>query len=548
MKNFFNKIENINFSISQWMWGFLGIIYVRFFFEALSNKTPTGIIPSDPYALVHVGLFFLTIYLGQALILNTFIRDVRKTFSVTLFLLPVIWIAPILDIIFSKGRGYIMYYFFATGGDLILSAVNFFTPSYMHGITYGMRISYIVLIGLSTIYIYQKTKSGQKAAAGTLLLFTFMFIIGSIPSLIYIAGNHNAFVDNTAPINISNYVQYKILDSNITHNTLHDGILSVTPLRFVEIGLDKLMSQILFILSLILSTFVLYALDKQKLLAVIKNCRPERIAYYLLPLIVAMLFAYDAGYGKLNLSMDISGMICLLMSWFGMWMFSVHLNDVADVNIDKITNQNRPIIKNRLSTWEMNQASFVFLCMALLGAWSAGFYPFFMVVVGLIISYIYSMPPLRLRTYPVISTFLISTVIVCAALSGFYFVSQNKDIHLFSPLISISIILIYTLQLNFKDLKDIEGDKKDGIMTLPVIFERNGRKIVGLCVFFSYIIIPYLFSLYLLYIIAIPIAFLGYKYAIKNPYRELPFFLLNYSFIALTIILSYSLSYIGKYF
>jgi 4-hydroxybenzoate polyprenyltransferase len=51
------------------------------------------------------------------------------------------------------------------------------------------------------------------------------------------------------------------------------------------------------------------------------------------------------------------------------------------------------------------------------------------------------------------------------------------------------LMISYTISLPIKDFKDIEGDEKDGVWTIPVIFgERKGRLIVATGVFISYVL------------------------------------------------------------
>lgn len=537
--------KKAGFSILQWMLSFVGIILVRLFFESLSNPTPNGVISSDAYNLVHVNLFFLVITLGTILIVGKFTQDYKQASNNILFFLPIIWLAPILDIVLSGGRGYIMFYFFDSGKNLLSDALKFFSPSFMHGVTYGMRISYVVLISCLGLYVWKKNKKIWPTIFATILLFVFMFIIGSLPSSIYMLNNPG--ISNPTSSDIINTLDRMIASSNIPHNTLHEGPQSVVPLRFIDIAFNKFMSQILFIISFLFSTIFFLTTERRKTLAVIKNCRPERIIYYLVPMLLAMAYTYDVGLGKYNSFIDSLGLISLFISWFGMWMFSVHLNDIADINIDKITNRNRPLVENKLDLLEMNQSSYLFLMIALVGSWVAGFYQFYMVTIGLAIAYIYSMPPLRLKRFPIVSTFLMSTVIVCAAISGFFFVSVDKNLHLFSPLIILGILATFTFQLNFKDLKDVEGDKKDGVLTIPVIFTRYGKKIVGLLFALSFLLVPYFLSFSTLYIVAVPFAVLGYYFVNKEPYNEKRLFILNFLFVLSIILVIYLLFLVSKH-
>ena len=64
---------------------------------------------------------------------------------------------------------------------------------------------------------------------------------------------------------------------------------------------------------------------------------------------------------------------------------------------------------------------------------------------------------------------------------------QNIDHFPFS--IIILLVIGYTLSLPIKDFKDISGDKKDGVYTIPVLFGENIAKIIiGSGIFISFIL------------------------------------------------------------
>ena len=339
-----------------------------------------------------------------------------------------------------------------------------------------------------------------------------------------------------------NYFEKVIVQSTINHNTLREGVFSVTSARFFELGFDKLMSQILFILSFTFGILLFWKMETKKFWVVIKNARVERISFYILLVICGMGFAYINQLGNPLVWSDSFGIICLLISWGALWMHAVHANDIADVEIDRISNSDRPLIKNEVSSEEMREVGYVWLVLALLGSWCAGFYPFFMSLVYVVASTVYSSPPLRLRRFPIVSSFLISIACLATILAGFFFVSVQKQILAFPLLLSVGVIIMVTLAINVKDMKDIEGDKAEGILTLPILFGENGPRVVGLCFALSLLLAPIFLAFYALYIIAIPCAIIGYRLIVKKPYREKPIFVLRFIFLGLV-----GLSYLGIY-
>ncbi len=532
-------VEEIPVTITGWGFGFIGILFVRFFFESLSSPTNSGIIPSDPYTLIHYGLFFLCLTLASSLVLGFFAKDYARAPKVLLFGLPLLWLAPLLDIIFSKGHGYKMLYIFDTGKSLLFDFLTFFGPSLTRGATYGMRIGIALsLLGLG-YYIWLKTKNVARGAIGAFTLYILIFIVGSLPGVFYTLSHAGKTVQTPEVVA---YFEKIITTSTISHNTLREGASSVTPARFIELGFDKLLSQILFILSFIFAGFLFWKIDSNKFWAVINNCRRERLSFYTLSLFCGIGFAYINKLGNTFVWADLLGIASLTIAWAGLWMHAVHVNDIIDLDIDKISNTERPLVKNDLDSNKMHDIGNVWLSVALLGAWSAGYYPFFMALVYVATSYIYSSPPLRLRKLPLVPSFLISTACLATILAGFFFVSANKNIQTFPILLGIGIIVMVTLAINFKDLKDVEGDRESGIVTLPILFGGNGTRVVGLFFATSIFLIPVFLSFYLLYIICLPASVIGYFLITKKPYSEKPIFVLRF-FLLSGIALFYLLAF-----
>ncbi|HEY4508688.1 MAG TPA: UbiA family prenyltransferase [Candidatus Paceibacterota bacterium] len=538
IKKILEEIENQKMTISQWVLGFSGILFVRFLFESLSSPTSTGIIPSDPYTLVHYGLFFLSIILVTACIIGFITKNYEAGVKVILFGLPVIWLAPIIDILLSRGLGYKMTYIFDTHGKLLFDFLTFFGSNLTHGATYGIRVEIILILAGVGWYLWLKTKNISKTLLGVIATYVLGFVMASLPGILYTFSHFHA----GTTIDVLKFFENTVNGSNIFHNTLHDGNLSVSASRFFELGFDKLMSQILFIISFFFGALLLWKIDSKKFRAVIGNIRLERISSYIVLLLCGAGFAYINRLSGELIWADLLGLLCLIISWVSLWMQAVHTNDVSDVKIDEISNTDRPLIKKELNENDMRQTGFLWLAIALLGSWSAGFYPFFMALVFVATSYIYSSYPLRLRRFPIIPSFLIGVASLATILAGFFFISAHKEIGNFPMLLAVGIVIMVTLAINVKDMRDIEGDRADGILTLPVLFGQNGAKIVGLCLALSFLLVPIFLSFYALYIFSIPAAIIGYKLVTKKPYTEKPLFILRFVFLACV-----AFSYLGVY-
>jgi len=545
IEKFIADIKSQTITINQWVLGFLGIIFVRFFFESFSSKPSDGIISSDPYTLVHYLMFFLCVTLGSLIIIGYFTKDYKNAPKILLFGLPVLWIAPILDLFISSGFGYKMTYVFDSGKQLFLNLFTFFGPVLNSGATYGMRFGIAIIIIGFGLYVWYSTRSKLRGFIGALCMYLLIFSIGSLPGILYTVSHPENGA--TTKTEVMEYFKENILLSTISHNTLREGVNSVSDIRFVELGFNKLITQILFILSVIFGAIFFYKVSSLKFLAIIKNARPERVNFYTASLFSGICFAYINQVNGSFVWIDIFGIISLFVSWVGLWMYAVHTNDIVDVEIDKISNKERPLVKGVLSADDMYQTGNIWLAVALLGSWSAGYYPFFMSLIYISASYIYSVPPLRLRRFPIISSFLIGIACLATILAGYFFISIYKNIEAFPIFLAFGIVVMVTLAINFKDIKDIEGDRKNGIMTIPTLFEKRGIQIVAVLFGLSILLVPFFLSFYFLYIIAIPSAIIGYRLILKKPYKEKPIFVLRFVFL-FGIALFYALTYFLGHF
>lgn len=528
----FSKINSEKISLTQWFWGFISILFIRFILESLSSPSFRGVAYYDAITLVHHGLFFLATGLGLILITTLFNKNIVENSKIFLFTLPAIWIAPIMDIILSRGRGYMMSYIINTPTELFWDFFRFFTPGFMHGATYGMRFGIIIILTGIGFFIYIKTKSKLKSILSVFISYLFIFLIGSIPSLLYIATNFNVSMEVERSEIIYNIARITHR-STIYHNTLQSGPDSVEPLRFLELSFDKFMSQILFIISFLLAIIIVRKINYTKFIYIIKNARSERVLFYITTLMCGMGFAYINKLGNAFTWADTFGILCLIISWYCLWMHAVHKNDKYDVEIDRISNKNRPLVTNTVDVETMDDSANLWLFCAILGSWCAGYYPFFMSLVYVASSYIYSVPPLRLRRFPIISSFLIGIACLATVLAGFFFISANKKADSFPILLSVGIVIMVTLAINFKDIKDIKGDEKNGILTLPILFKERGIMIVGLCMALSILLIPFFLQFNFLYFITIPASIVAYILIVKDGYNEKHIFLLRFCLIVM---------------
>jgi len=522
---FLLSLNKIRPNLLQWLAGFCGIIFVRFFLESLSSPTTSGFIASDPPTLLHYALFYGAATLAIMFVLRVFSGGKLNAPFLALAGLSLIWLAPLLDLILSRGAGRQMAYLVDGPRGLFANLFRYFGPLTTPGITSGMRIEIAVILAVVGGVVWLGTRRFWRSAGAVAATYILLFAFVALPGIVYAtlgAPYGPARLDSIRYF--QDLSQTPSLIANILHGTLAFG----TKLRLIELGFDAIFGRILYLLLFALVLFWFFVAERKKLVAVLKNCRPERVLFYWSFLVFGLASAPAQSISW----PDWLGILCLFLAWFSAWMFAVHSNDIEDTAIDAVSNPGRPITAGALSSKEMRGSGYAWLFSALIGAFLAGYYPFYMVLVYTAAYYIYSVPPLRLKRIPFLSSFLISLAVLSTVLAGFFFASYEKRLDAFPIFWTVGIILIFSLAVNIRDLKDVEGDRKEGIGTLPVLLGRTGERLTGIFLAVSFILVPVFLKLPVLFLVAAPAATAAYLLAARKPYHEKYIFILYFAFAA----------------
>ena len=536
LKRLFRFIEHQPITLSQWVASFLGILFVRFFFENLSSETFTGIMATDVATNVHYVLFYLAVALSLWLLLGGLLPIKRKVIgNVLLFGFLLVWLAPLLDLLISWGEGFGMAYLSQRPEHLFNSWLTFFGPLDLPGATPGIRIEIVLIVLLIAAYVWQSSKSFWKTAVGLVGGYAVMLLWGSLPSVIFAIATACGYVPTelTQVNAVALFFFQAIQDSAISLHVLHPTMLFNSPDRKYEFFFNIVLSQVYFVAIPILLASVMRWARPMWLKAVVKNARPERITHYVLLTLLGVGLAF--GFDDVQLTwnwLNVLTLIVLLSSVACAWLYAVAQNDLADVKIDKKTNKNRPLITHAMNDEQMRKTSYAFLAWALLGAYLVSHYALFFVAVYVALSHIYSMPPLRLRRIPILSTFLIALAGLMVTMAGFYSFACDQGAEAFERSWALLILLIFTMAANVKDVKDREGDGADRVLTLPVLLgDRRGRLVIGLLLATSFLLVPALLSVSAIWIPTLIGAVLAVGLMLKEPFNEKWIFGLYFAYV-----------------
>lgn len=485
LEKIIKKIEKQEFVWSQWISSFLAIIFLRVFFEEILM----GFKKKSFFELVvfwgHTFSFFLFSYLIFLLVLKRIIKE--KTFKIANILLWGFWIIifpPFLDKLFFGDQFIWSFYLFADFRDLIQKFFLFFGDNLRIGMTLGVRIEILLaLIGIS-FYVFKKKRQKKWFFISFFIFYLIFYILGSFPSWVAL------LIEILKGENIFSFTERDIVGHFLTTFSLFGFGEKVGNYYFAW----KMASIYNFLLVFVLSFFQ-FKENKLKFWALFKNIRFPQMTFN------SGLFIFGLGLGWIifpeNLILNTFSLLTILNLWiaiFSAWYFSVLINDEEDLEIDKITNQKRPLPLEIFSLKEYRQYRVIFLFFSLFVPYLIDWRIFFIFLIYHGLTFLYSCPPFRLKRFLGLASFISALASSLFILIGYFLFSGDQALNLFPWKIVSFLFLSSFLTIPLKDLKDLRGDGLLKVWTLPVLVgEKKARLILASLFLFNYLISVYVF-------------------------------------------------------
>jgi geranylgeranylglycerol-phosphate geranylgeranyltransferase len=201
---------------------------------------------------------------------------------------------------------------------------------------------------------------------------------------------------------------------------------------------------------------------------------------YLAPMIAAFLVGVAFSGAASKTIQIVLGILSVTFLVIGFNSF----NAIYDKNIDRINKPNRPLPSGKLSNTQVFWLTIVFFAVSIILAISINYTFLFIDLIGIVLAVIYSHPVTYLKKYPLINTMIGNlTFAVIYPMEGW---SLNTSF----PVPIYIILLLFFVGFGtavLKDFEDVEGDKKHGIKTFPVIFDHaKAAKVVSLIFIISF--------------------------------------------------------------
>ena len=216
---------------------------------------------------------------------------------------------------------------------------------------------------------------------------------------------------------------------------------------------------------------------KDKFKTLIDLCRPFTM---LAPAVGVLAGAFMAAEGKLPHGMTIiAALVGGLLN-----AASNALNQITDLDIDRVNKPDRPIPSGRMSIGTAALIAVILYLVCFLVAYFAIGPGFFVVIlIGAIFSWAYSVPPIRTKNNPILANptmaiprgiLLILAGYVAQLELGMQAGSFGDHVALlwasYTPWAAGVIMFIFLLgAASTKDFADIEGDRRFGARTIPVV-------------------------------------------------------------------------------
>jgi 4-hydroxybenzoate polyprenyltransferase len=423
-------------------------MFLRIFFEGILETTHRiGYIPFSYKALViffiHYPAFYLSLFLIltiiTALITGEPVTRISRTFA-TCF--GITLLVPIIDSL--TGGGYVITYPLRIE-PYLWGSINPFVSITEYGGSPGQRIVFFFICASLAIYGYIKTRKLLAAVALFITSYLAIILLGGLPTLI--AGN--------VPEQL--YITGGILYS------------------------DTQKFSALFIILLLGALFgFLFLNHRNNFKLLIASIRLERAFFYggigIFGVVLALHQLGVAPKNQFPYLFDWIGFIilwlCLALGFQG----AAALNDFFDRRSDNITRTRNPLTKGMSPQyyfcWTVMIIGLSIACSALIN------YTAFLTVLSLILlSIVYSVPPVRLKRIPVVSSFTLAVATMLAMAVGYSIIAGSAVFDSMPGSIVAPTLIGVTLGFIAKDIKDIEGDRAAHVITLPILFGMDRTKI-----------------------------------------------------------------------
>jgi len=512
---FVESIENAPLTLASFTVAFLALMIARLTVENTLALFEERTFFFLFFEFSHTLLFFLCSFL----ILLPVVRyagasDIKKAANVLLFGFLIILTPPIIDTIIFRGGHFWSFYEFDGLQGLFQRFFTLFGDTPEMGITYGVRVEVVLVTLALGIYAYLKTKLLKRAVLVAFLSYTILFILGTFPSWVTLLVM--MFPKGLLAVSSNDVAALFLSPEQVLGRNLID-------FRSV---LNFKMSLVYALLLSALTGLLLLRQYPRYFFALWHNARVPQLIYHAGLLLLGMVLAWYFADGHIRPELfHIISIMVLIIAAECAWLASVVTNDLHDTAIDAITNPYRPLIEHTIPPDLYRVFGVLFFVASLFFAALVSFSALLILLAYQALAWLYSAPPLRLKKYPLVATFLAACAGILVLIAGFVTVAPNHSIDTL-PLTLVAYLFIgYLLALPIKDFKDIAGDKHDHVYTIPVLLGATlAKQVIGSLMFLLFAFSPLVLHMRSLFLPALFFGGLVFLTLQKGSADEISFF------------------------
>jgi homogentisate phytyltransferase / homogentisate geranylgeranyltransferase len=209
-----------------------------------------------------------------------------------------------------------------------------------------------------------------------------------------------------------------------------------------------------------------------KLAALWQFSRPHTVIGTSLSVIALFAIAWGQNYPEL--SSHLPSLVWVIIACLCGNVYIVGLNQLEDIEIDKINKPHLPLASGAFSAQEAQIIVTVAGIAAVVIAMWQGIFLTLTVMASLLIGTAYSLPPIRLKQFPFwasLCIFVVRGVVINLGLFLHFNQLLNQSSNIPNEIwLLTAFVLIFTYVIAiFKDMPDTEGDAKFNIATLSII-------------------------------------------------------------------------------
>ena len=208
--------------------------------------------------------------------------------------------------------------------------------------------------------------------------------------------------------------------------------------------------------------------------------RPHTVIGTTVSIVCLYLIAVDTLPG-LDLSGGLWDLWWTLVAGLAVNVYIVGINQIEDVDIDRVNKPFLPLAAGDMTLQQARRIVAGTAAVAVVLAVTQGAEETIAVVVGLIVGTAYSLPPLRLKRFPVLASLSISgvrSIVVNLGVYAHFSLAFDGTVSIPAPVWALTIVALpFSLAIAIlKDVPDAEGDRRYRIMTFTV--RRGGRPVM----------------------------------------------------------------------